>query len=147
MKNKIRLRRLNRTTSHRVALLRTMTTQLIAHGRLRTTLPKARELRRVAERAVGWAKDGSHAARVRARAFVRDNAAVDTLWADLAPRYRCARRRPGRARAAPAAGPLTFFPRRHCPRPPPSSQRPRRRLHARAALRLPVGRPRAHGAD
>ena len=109
MKNKIRLRRLNRTTSHRVALLRTMTTQLIAHGRLRTTLPKARELRRVAERAVGWAKDGSHAARVRARAFVRDNAAVDTLWADLAPRYRCARRRPGRARAALAAGPLTFF--------------------------------------
>ena len=88
MKNKIRLRRLNRTTSHRVSMLRTMTTQLIAHGRIRTTLPKAKELRRVAERAVGWAKDGSHSARVRARAFVRDHAAVDALWKELAPRYK-----------------------------------------------------------
>ena len=59
MKNKVRLRRLNRTTSHRVSMLRTMTAQLLTHGRIRTTLPKARELRRVAERAVTWAKKGA----------------------------------------------------------------------------------------
>jgi len=59
MKNKIRMRKLNRTSSHRTALFRTMVTQLIAHERVKTTLPKAKELRRIADRMVTWAKQGA----------------------------------------------------------------------------------------
>jgi hypothetical protein len=58
MKNKIGLRKLSRTSAHRVAMLRTMVTQLVHHDRIKTTVPKAKELRRIADRMVTWAKIG-----------------------------------------------------------------------------------------
>ena len=58
MKNRIRLRKLNRTSSHRAAMFRNMVTSLIEHERIRTTLPKAKEMKRIADRAVTWAKKG-----------------------------------------------------------------------------------------
>ncbi len=59
MKNRIRLRKLNRTSSHREAMFRNMVTSLIEHDRIRTTLPKAKELKRIADKAVTWAKKGA----------------------------------------------------------------------------------------
>ena len=59
MKNRIRLRKLNRTSSHRDAMFRNMVTSLIEHDRIRTTLPKAKELKRIADKAVTWAKKGA----------------------------------------------------------------------------------------
>jgi len=58
MKNKIGLRKLSRTSAHRVAMLRTMVTQLVHHDRIKTTVPKAKELRRIADKMVTWAKIG-----------------------------------------------------------------------------------------
>ena len=59
MKNKVSLRRLSRTSEHRMAMFRTMVTQLIHHDRIKTTLPKAKELRAIADRMVTWAKNGA----------------------------------------------------------------------------------------
>jgi large subunit ribosomal protein L17 len=60
MKNRIHLRKLNRTSSHRKAMFRNMVTSLIEHERIHTTLPKAKELKRIADRAVTWAKKGAY---------------------------------------------------------------------------------------
>jgi len=59
MNNRIRLRKLNRTSSHRDAMFRNMVTSLIEHDRIRTTLPKAKERKRIADKAVTWAKKGA----------------------------------------------------------------------------------------
>ncbi|KAI9917314.1 hypothetical protein PsorP6_012455 [Peronosclerospora sorghi] len=80
-------RKLNRTSSHRQALLRTMVTQLIEHERIRTTLPKAKELRRVAEKVVTMAKQGDEPARRRAQGIVRTPEALTKLFDVMAPRY------------------------------------------------------------
>ena len=58
MKNRLKLTKLNRTSSHRRALFRNMLTSLIDHERIRTTLAKAKAMKPVADRAVTWAKDG-----------------------------------------------------------------------------------------
>jgi hypothetical protein len=58
MKNRVSMRRLGRTTAHRLAMFRNLVTALVTHGRIRTTLPKAKEVRPLAERVITWGKEG-----------------------------------------------------------------------------------------
>jgi large subunit ribosomal protein L17 len=81
-------RKLNRTGAHRKALFRNLVTSLIEHERVRTTDPKAKELRSYAERMITLGKRGTLHARRQAAAFVRSAAAVKKLFDDLAPRFR-----------------------------------------------------------
>ena len=81
------LRKLNRTTSHRLAMLRNMTVSLLRHEEINTTLPKAKELRRVAEPMITLGKKPSLANRRLAYDRLRDRAIVEKLFADLGPRY------------------------------------------------------------
>ena len=85
-------RKLNRTSSHRQAMFRNMAASLIRHEEIRTTLPKAKELRRVAEPLITMAKSPSLARRRRAFARLRDSAAVAKLFNELGPRFQ---NRPG----------------------------------------------------
>lgn len=87
MKHRVAFRKLNRTSAHRQAMLRTMVTQLIEHERLRTTLPKAKELRRTAEKVVTMAKQGDIPARKRAQGIVRTPEAMAKLFDVVGPRY------------------------------------------------------------
>jgi large subunit ribosomal protein L17 len=80
-------RKLSRNSSHRHALMRNMVTSLIEHGRIRTTDAKAKEVRRWADRMITLGKQGTLAARRRARAFVQTDAAVAKLFAEVAPRF------------------------------------------------------------
>lgn len=80
-------RKLNRNSSHRQAMFRNMTASLIEHELIKTTLPKAKELRRVAEPLITLAKeDGQHQRRL-AFSRLRDKAAVGKLFSELGPRY------------------------------------------------------------
>ncbi len=85
-------RQLNRNSSHRKAMFRNMTASLIEHELIRTTLPKAKELRRVAEPLITMAKDDNVAKRRLAFARLRSDAAVGKLFTELGPRYK---ERPG----------------------------------------------------
>ncbi|MCP4391085.1 MAG: 50S ribosomal protein L17 [Gammaproteobacteria bacterium] len=85
-------RQLNRNSSHRKAMFRNMAVSLFDHEVIRTTVPKAKELRRVAEPLITLAKEDSVANRRLAFSRVRDKAAVGKLFADLGPRYK---ERPG----------------------------------------------------
>lgn len=85
-------RKLNRTSAHREAMFRNMTVSLIKHELIRTTLPKAKELRRVAEPIITLAKTDGVANRRLAFARLRDKEAVGKLFVELGPRYRT---RPG----------------------------------------------------
>ena len=85
-------RKLNRTSSHREAMFKNMAASLIKHELIRTTLPKARELRRVAEPLITLAKTDGVANRRLAFARLRDKQAVGKLFVELGPRYRS---RPG----------------------------------------------------
>jgi large subunit ribosomal protein L17 len=85
-------RQLNRNSSHRKAMFRNMTASLIDHEVIRTTVPKAKELRRVAEPLITLAKQDSVANRRLAFDRIRDKAAVGKLFTDLGPRYK---ERPG----------------------------------------------------
>ena len=85
-------RKLNRTSSHRQAMFRNMAASLIRHEEIRTTLPKAKELRRVAEPLITMARSPSLARRRRAFARLRDSAAVAKLFDELGPRFQ---NRPG----------------------------------------------------
>ena len=85
-------RKLNRTTSHRLAMLRNMTNSLLTHEAIRTTLPKAKELRRVAEPLITLAKSPTLANRRLAFDRLRDKDAVYKLFNELGPRYA---KRPG----------------------------------------------------
>lgn len=80
-------RKLNRNSSHRKAMFRNMTASLIEHELIRTTLPKAKELRRVAEPLITLAKKDTVANRRLAFARIRDNAAVAKLFNELGERY------------------------------------------------------------
>ena len=80
-------RKLNRTSSHRQAMFRNMAASLIRHEEIRTTLPKAKELRRVAEPLITMAKSSSVARRRLAFARLRDSAAVAKLFDELGPRF------------------------------------------------------------
>jgi large subunit ribosomal protein L17 len=79
-------RKLSRTSSHRAALFRTMTTQLVIHERIRTTVPKAKELRRLAEQMVTKAKEGTEQKWREVTSFVRTIPAASKLFTILAPR-------------------------------------------------------------
>ena len=85
-------RKLNRTSSHREAMFKNMAASLIKHELIRTTLPKAKELRRVAEPLITLAKTDGVANRRLAFARLRDKQAVGKLFVELGPRYR---ERPG----------------------------------------------------
>ena len=80
-------RQLNRNSTHRKAMFRNMAASLIEHELIKTTLPKAKELRRVAEPLITLAKEDSVAKRRLAFARLRDDAAVGKLFAELGPRY------------------------------------------------------------
>jgi large subunit ribosomal protein L17 len=86
------LRKLNRTSAHRQAMLRNMMNSLIEHEAIKTTVPKAKELRRVVEPMITLAKKDSVANRRLAFARLRDDASVTKLFTDLGPRYNA---RPG----------------------------------------------------
>ena len=80
-------RKLNRNSSHRKAMFRNMTASLIEHELIRTTLPKAKELRRVAEPLITLAKQDTVANRRLAFARIRSNEAVAKLFSELGVRY------------------------------------------------------------
>jgi large subunit ribosomal protein L17 len=80
-------RKLNRNSSHRRAMFRNMTASLIQHELIKTTLPKAKELRRVAEPLITLAKEDTVAKRRLAFARLRDKDAVGKLFSEIAPRY------------------------------------------------------------
>ena len=81
------LRKLNRTTSHRLAMLRNMTVSLLRHEEITTTLPKAKELRRVVEPIITLGKKPSLANRRLAFDRLRDRGIVEKLFEQLGPRY------------------------------------------------------------
>jgi large subunit ribosomal protein L17 len=81
-------RKFNRTSSHREAMYKNMTASLIKHELIRTTLPKAKDLRRVAEPLITLAKTDGVANRRLAFARLRDKQAVGKLFVELGPRYR-----------------------------------------------------------
>lgn len=85
-------RHLNRTSSHRKALFRNMASSLFEHEIIKTTVPKAKELRRVAEPLITLAKNDSVANRRLAFARVGSKAAVGKLFSDIGPRFQ---ERPG----------------------------------------------------
>src|ERR1700742_2696800 len=85
-------RALSRTSSHRTAMFRNMASSLFKHELIRTTLPKAKELRRVAEQLITLAKTDGVANRRLAFSRLRDKQGVVKLFVELGPRYR---ERPG----------------------------------------------------
>jgi large subunit ribosomal protein L17 len=80
-------RKLGRTTAHRKALIRNLATALLEHERITTTEPKAKELRRVAEKLVTLGKRGNLHARRQALQTVQSNAVVQKLFNEIAPRF------------------------------------------------------------
>jgi large subunit ribosomal protein L17 len=80
-------RRLGRTSSHRLAMIRNMVTSLLEHERIVTTTPKAKEVRRVADRMITLAKRGDLHARRQALAFIRDPKVVARLFDELKEGY------------------------------------------------------------
>src|SRR6202046_4345461 len=88
MRHKNSGRQLSRNASHRHAMLRNMATSLLQHETIRTTVPKAKELRRVVEPLITLAKVDSIAMRRLAYARLRDEAVVEKLFADLGPRFK-----------------------------------------------------------
>jgi large subunit ribosomal protein L17 len=85
-------RKLNRTGAHRRALFRNLVTALLEHERIRTTDPKAKEVRRLTDRIITLGKRGSLHARRRALAYVRKESVVRKLFDEVAPRFA---KRPG----------------------------------------------------
>src|SRR5438552_14649410 len=92
MRHRHGLRKLNRTSSHRLAMLRNMTNSLFTHEAIRTTLPKAKELRRVAEPLITLGKIPTLSNRRLAFDRLRDKEVVYKLFNELGPRYA---KRPG----------------------------------------------------
>ncbi len=87
MRHRLGLRKLNRTSSHREAMFRNMTNSLLRHEVIKTTLPKAKELRRVAEPIITLGKKASVANRRLAFSRLRDREIVGKLFDELGPRY------------------------------------------------------------
>ena len=87
MRHRLGLRKLNRTSSHRLAMLRNMTVSLLRHETIKTTLPKAKELRRVVEPMITLGKKPSLANRRLAFDRLRDRDIVVKLFDELGPRY------------------------------------------------------------
>lgn len=87
MRHKVAHRKLGRTSSHRIAMLRNMSAALVKHEQIITTLPKARELRPYVEKLVTLAKKGGLSNRRLAYARLQDDAQLVKLFDVLAPRY------------------------------------------------------------
>ena len=92
MRHKLSGRKLNRNSSHRKAMFRNMAVSLMQHEIITTTVPKAKELRRVAEPLITMAKTDSVALRRTAFSRLRDRDTVTKLFNELGPRYK---ERPG----------------------------------------------------
>ena len=92
MRHRLGLRKLNRTSSHRLAMLRNMTVSLLRHEVIKTTLPKAKELRRVVEPLITLGKTPTLANRRLAFDRLRDREIVVKLFDELGPRFKA---RPG----------------------------------------------------
>jgi len=88
MRHRHGLRKLNRTSSHRLAMLRNMTVSLLKHEAIKTTLPKAKELRRVAEPIITLGKSPTLANKRLAFDRLRDRDTVVKLFEELGPRYK-----------------------------------------------------------
>jgi large subunit ribosomal protein L17 len=88
MRHRSGLRKLNRTSSHRLAMLRNMTVSLLKHEAIKTTLPKAKELRRVAEPIITLGKSATLANKRLAFDRLRDRDMVVKLFDELGPRYK-----------------------------------------------------------
>jgi large subunit ribosomal protein L17 len=88
MRHRLSGRKLNRTSSHRKAMLSNMAVSLLTHEQIKTTLPKAKELRRIADRMVTLGKRGGLHARRQAMSYLRDDEAVRKLFEALAERYK-----------------------------------------------------------
>jgi len=88
MRHRHGLRKLNRTSAHRLAMLRNMTVSLLKHESIRTTLPKAKELRRVAEPIITLGKSATLANKRLAFDRLRDRDMVVKLFDELGPRYK-----------------------------------------------------------
>lgn len=88
MRHKKAGNRLSRTTSHRVAMVRNMVTSLLEHERIVTTVPKAKEIRRYADKMITLGKRGDLHARRQALAFIRDKRVVAKLFDSLSADYK-----------------------------------------------------------
>ena len=88
MRHRHGLRKLNRTSSHRLAMLRNMTVSLLKHEAIKTTLPKAKELRRVVEPIITLGKVDTLANKRLAFSRLRDRDIVGKLFAEIGPRYK-----------------------------------------------------------
>lgn len=80
-------RKLNKTASHRKAMFSNMATSLFRHERIQTTVPKAKELRAVAEKLITLAKRGDLHARRQAARIIKDHEILQKLFSDLGPRF------------------------------------------------------------
>ena len=80
-------RKLGRPTAHRQSMLRNLTTDLLREGRIETTLMRAKETKRIAEKMITLAKRGDLHARRQALAFLTDETVVTKLFEELAPKY------------------------------------------------------------
>ena len=87
MRHGVSGRKLNMTTSHRLAMFRNMVTSLLDHERIYTTVPKAKEMRRWAEWMITLGKHGDLHSRRRALAIIREKNVVHKVFAELAQRY------------------------------------------------------------
>ena len=87
MRHRLGLRKLNRTSSHRLAMLRNMTVSLLKHEAIKTTVPKAKELRRVVEPMITLGKTPTLANKRLAFDRLRDREIVVKLFAEIGPRY------------------------------------------------------------
>ena len=92
MRHRHSLKKLNKTSSHRRAMFSNMTGSLIVHEQIKTTLPKAKELRRYVDKMIGLGKKGTLHARRQAFSFLRDEDVVKKLFVEFSERYKT---RPG----------------------------------------------------
>jgi len=88
MRHGIAKRKLNRTSSHRIAMLENMAVSLIKNETIKTTLPKAKELKKIIDKYITLGKKGSLHSRRLAISRLRQNSAVTKLFETLAPRYK-----------------------------------------------------------
>ncbi len=87
MRHAIRGRKLGRTSSHRIAMFRNQLASLVEHERIRTTLPKAKELRRIAEKVVTRGREDTVHARRLVRRWLPNRSLVSKVFDDISPRF------------------------------------------------------------
>ena len=88
MRHRHGARKLNRTSTHRKAMFSNMVVSLLTHEQIKTTLPKAKELRRVTDKMITLGKRGTLHARRQAYSYLRDDGTVAKLFSALAERYK-----------------------------------------------------------